>query len=160
MLVSDSCVGAEWQGPVWVVNHSDSALGRRSGMAPVSEWPLTFSVRTEASLNNSIKRGKKIKKKKKQLGVFSSFAKPAVEPYHCVHLWHGPNEAADNTGLATGMCQEGQGLMGRTEKGFGEHQNERESIGRTQPQVCREAWVYVQARAWLVFTGNWMQIQY
>lgn len=68
MLVSDSCVGAEWQGPVWVVNHSDSALGRRSGMAPVNEWPLTFSVRTEASLNNSMKRGKKIKKKK-QLGV-------------------------------------------------------------------------------------------
>lgn len=51
--MSDSCVGAEWQGPVWVVNHSDSALGRRSGMVPVDEWPLTLGVRTEASLNNS-----------------------------------------------------------------------------------------------------------
>lgn len=53
---SDGCVGPEWQGPVWVVNHSDSALGRRSGMVPVDEWPLNSGVRTEASLNNSMKR--------------------------------------------------------------------------------------------------------
>lgn len=76
--VSDGCVGAEWQGPVWVVNHSDSALGRRSRMAPVDEWPLTLSVRTEASLNNSMTKPKgrevdKIKKeKKKKNGLGSS----------------------------------------------------------------------------------------
>lgn len=62
-------------------------------MAPVDERPLTFSVRTDASLNNSMKRwrgpGRRFKGKKgerKRLEVFSGFLDPAVEPYHRVHL--------------------------------------------------------------------------
>lgn len=89
-------------------------------MAPVDERPLTPGVRTEASLNNSMKRPRgreedKKKGKKKRLGVSS---RPAL-----IQLWHPITVSisdtnavlmspADNAGLTTGMCQEGQGVRG------------------------------------------------
>lgn len=61
-------------------------------MAPVDERPLTPGVRTEASLNNSMKRprgreeDKKKRKEKTAWGLFSACSDPAVAPYHSVHL--------------------------------------------------------------------------
>lgn len=43
--LSDGCVAAEWQGPAWLGNHSDSASARGSGMG--SRGPVTPDLRCQ-----------------------------------------------------------------------------------------------------------------